>query len=562
MAEQVLRCFPMSIAYHETGKIGDVLRKEQTATASGSLVAIVDDLESNRTFLEHLAGLLPEIKRVATFPSAERALVAFSEDPPDLVITDFNMPGMNAAEFLEALRQIPALQDIPVIVVSSHSETEKRHRALLAGATDFLMVPLDTVEFKARTRNLLRLSQHQKILRSQSLSLRSELVETRYESMQTRHRFMSIIDCVPALVFAVSADGEGVFANQYCFDLLGVEGEEGLRRVQGLAAEVNGAAAGMSSQGHWPRSAELCLKRADGREQTFLVIAKPAGGRLKEGLTVYTGIEISQLKDTEQSLRKAKDEAEVANRAKSAFLSNMTHEIRTPLNAIIGFTDAIHSEIHGPLNNDRYREYVGDIQSSAGHLLTIINEILDFSQIEANRHVVRLNRFSLSRCLASVKSLLKSQLDQRGNRLELDGIPDLALRSDQQKLIQVFLNIVTNANNSMEGGAIRIAVADAAPDGLVMTVTDQGSGMDEAELALAVTEFGQLSTSAFISSEHPGTGLGLPISIGLMTLLGGRLEIDSAKKTGTAVRIVLPPSALADAEPPQAPASAQTPEGG
>lgn len=557
----------MSITYHETGKSGDLLRKRQSAVLPGSFVAIIDDLESNRTFLEHLAGLLPEIRRVATFASAERALVAFGKDPPDLVITDFNMPGMNAAEFLEAFRQVPELQDIPVIVVSSHSETEKRHRALLAGATDFLMVPFDTVEFKARTRNLLRLSQHQKILRSQSLSLRSELVETRHKSMQSRNRFMSIIDCVPALVFAVDASGECVFANQYCFDLLGLQqGEEGLRGVQALAVTVDGAAGGASASS--ARSAEISLTRQGGREQTFLVIAKPAGGHLKEELTVYSGIEISRLKDTEQSLRKAKDEAEVANRAKSAFLSNMTHEIRTPLNAIIGFTDLIHGEIHGPLNNSRYREYIGDIQASAQHLLGIINEILDFSQIEANRHIVRLSRFSLLECLANVNSLLKSQLEERGNWLDLAGIPDLTVESDQQKLTQVFLNILTNANKSMEGGAIRVSAARPSPDGFTVTVTDHGSGMDGTELALAVTEFGRLSTSAFISREHPGTGLGLPISIGFMSLLGGRLEIESAKGEGTSVRIVLPRSAVVDAgtrEPQDSnrgPRPAQTPQGG
>lgn len=537
----------MSIAYRETGASEDLLRKKRRGAGSGSFVAIIDDLESNRTFLEHLASLLPEIKRVATFASAKRALAAFGEDPPDLVITDFNMPGMNAVEFLEAFRQLPELQDIPVIVVSSHSETEKRHRALLAGATDFLRVPLDTIEFEARTRNLLRLSQHQKILRWQSRSLRSELVETRQKSAQTRQRFMSIIDCVPALVFAVNAAGDCVFANQYCFDLLGLEqGEEGLRGVQRLAGKVNDAAAGASASEARSRSAEISLPGPDGREQTFLVIARPAGGRVKEALTVYSGIEISQLKDTEQSLRKAKDGADVANRAKSAFLSNMTHEIRTPLNAIIGFTDAIHSEIHGPLNNSRYRGYIGDIQASARHLLAIINDILDFSQIEANRHTVRLNRFSLRKSLLDVKSLLKTQLDERGNWLELAGIPDLTISTDPQKLSQVFLNILTNANKSMEGGAIRMSAAQTSADGVIVTVTDHGSGMDADELALAVTEFGRLSTSAFISSEHPGTGLGLSISIGFMTLLGGRLEIESTKGAGTSVRIVLPRCIVAD----------------
>jgi two-component system, cell cycle sensor histidine kinase PleC len=352
---------------------------------------------------------------------------------------------------------------------------------------------------------------------------------------------MSIIDCVPALVFAVNEAGECVFANQYCLDLLAPQqGEAGLRGVQRLAARFNGAASGAWAADHQSRSAEITLTGRDGREHTFLVIAKPAGGRLDEGLTVYSGIEISQLKETEQSLRNAKDEAEVANRAKSAFLSNMTHEIRTPLNAIIGFTDAIHSEIHGPLNNSRYRGYIGDVQTSARHLLAIVSEILDFSQIEANRHTVRPSQFSLAQCLLDVQILLKGQLDERGNWLELSGIPALTIETDHRKLTQVFLNIVTNANNSMEGGPIRISAARSPPDGLIVTIADQGAGMDEAELALAVTEFGRLSPSAFISSERPGTGLGLPISIGLMTLLGGAIEIESAKGAGTLVRIVLP----------------------
>jgi signal transduction histidine kinase/DNA-binding NarL/FixJ family response regulator len=502
-----------------------------------AFVAIIDDQESSRSYLEDLSARLPEIKRVASLASAERALATFGDDPPDLVIANIDMPGMNAAEFLEAFRLTPKFQHIPVIVVSHHGETEKRHRALLAGATDFLMLPLDPIEFKARTRSLLRLSQHQKLQHAQSLPPRGELVEARQKSAQTRHRFISVMDCVPALVFAVDAAGECVFANQYCLDLLGLPpGKDGLRGVQPLVAKMNGA----SGSDARSRSAEISVTRKDGRVETFLVVPKPGGGRLNEGLTVYSGIEISQFKETEQGLHKAKDEAEAANQAKSAFLSNMTHEIRTPLNAIIGFSDVIHSEIHGPLNNSRYREYIGDIQSSARLLLGIIDDVLDFSHIEANHHIARLSRFSLPQCLANANSLLKSQLDERGNWLELVGIPDLTIETDQQKLTQILLNILTNANNSMMGGAIRILATRPSSDGLIVTVADQGAGMTEAELALAMTKFGRQSRSAFISSECPGTGLGLPISIGFMTLLGGRLEIDSAKGEGTSVRIVLP----------------------
>ena len=158
-------------------------------------------------------------------------------------------------------------------------------------------------------------------------------------------------------------------------------------------------------------------------------------------------------------------------------------------------------------------------------------------------------------------------MHERGNRLELAGIPDLTISSDQQKLTQVFLNVLTNANSSMEGGVIRISAVRTPPDGLIVTIADQGRGMDEAELALAVTEFGRQSISAYISSEHPGTGLGLPISIGFMALLGGRLDIESVKGEGTSVRIVLPRCEAAErlADPQgsaNATAPARTPQGG
>lgn len=488
---------------------------------------------------------LPEIRQVLTFQSAGEALAAFRAAPPDLIITDFNMPGMNGLEFLEALRQRPDLEEVPVIVVSSHAETEKRHRALQAGATDFLMVPFDTFEFQARTRNLLRLSLHQKALKSQSLSLRSELLETRHLSMQTRHRFTSIIDSVPALVFAVNAARECVFANQYCFDFLGISGDQGLWGTQLLAGKVAAGDTNAFADGQLA-AREISLTGLDQREHIFLVLPRPVnGGGPEQDLIVYSGIEISQLKETERSLRYAKDEAEVANRAKSAFLSNMTHEIRTPLNAIIGFTDMICNELHGPIGNEKYKVYLQDVQSSASHLLAVINEILDFSQIEAKRYEPNLSRFSLRECLAEIRHLTMLQVSSHRNGLNIEAIPDLTIHSDRQKLTQVLLNIITNANNSMREGLISIAAAQGLDGGLIITIDDNGPGMDENELALAVTEFGRVSSSAFISRDHPGTGLGLPISIGFMKLLGGDLDIQSQKGVGTTVRVCLPEVAVA-----------------
>jgi signal transduction histidine kinase/DNA-binding NarL/FixJ family response regulator len=522
-------------------KTDDFSNKRLGDECFNSSIAIIDDLESNRSFLEHLARRLPDVKQVSVYSSATEALRGFEKAPPDVVITDFNMPGMNAVEFLKEFRQRPERQDIPVIVISSQNESENRHQALLSGATDFLMVPFDTFEFQARARNLLRLSLHQKSLKSKSVSLHSELVETRKSSLETQHRFTSIIDSVPALVFALDENRECVFANTFCFDFLGISPDAGLAKVQFLAEKVidqNESVSGKPTD----LSHEICLTGKDGQEHVFLIMPRRIEiGEAGRNLVVYSGIEISQLKLTEHSLRRAKDDAEAANRAKSAFLSNMTHEIRTPLNAIIGFTDAICNELHGPIGSEIYKSYLLDIQSSANHLLSVINEILDFSQIESQRYVVNIASFFLKDCLEEIQTLTKQQLKSRKNTLIIDEIPDLELRSDPQKLRQVLLNIVTNANKATQSGTVRILIRhDRRAEQLILTIADDGIGMDEREMALAVTEFGRAMTSAFVSNGHSGTGLGLPISIRLMKLLGGRVEIESQKDVGTTVRIFIP----------------------
>jgi two-component system cell cycle sensor histidine kinase PleC len=504
-----------------------------------SSIAIIDDLESNRSFLEHLAWRQPGVRYVMTFASAVDALASFASTPPDLVITDFHMPVMNAVDFLDRFRAVPEFQDVPVIVISSQNETRNRHRALLSGATDFLMVPFDPLEFQARTHNLMTLSLHQKTLRRQSRNLRSELLETMHRSQKTQNRFTSIIDSVPALVFTVNGEGQVVFANQYCFEFFGILSRLGLRGVQFLADRIREIEQ-QSEPGAAQPPREVPLTGLDGNEHIFLVIPNAIDGEDGEVLTVYSGIEITQLKATERSLRHAKNEAEAANRAKSAFLSNMTHEIRTPLNAIIGFSDAIENELHGPIGNVLYKEYLRDIQVSARHLLTIINEILDFSQIEAQRQAINLSCFSLKTCLEEVRILTKMQLKQAHNQLIIDDVPDIRLYTDHQKLSHVFINLVSNANGATQGGVIRVSAAMSSDGGTVVTISDNGIGMDKEELALAVTEFGRAVAPAFVSDGLTGTGLGLPISIRLMQLLGGDLRVESEKGVGTKARVILP----------------------
>jgi two-component system cell cycle sensor histidine kinase PleC len=172
------------------------------------------------------------------------------------------------------------------------------------------------------------------------------------------------------------------------------------------------------------------------------------------------------------------------------------------------------------------------------------DEILDFSQIEAERYSIDVSRFDLRDCLANVVHIVEPQLTANGNRLLIEDTPDLRLLTDQRKLVQVLLNLVTNANQATRGGTVRVSVEQQPDGGAMIAISDNGVGMNEDELALAITEFGRAMTSAFVSDGHWGTGLGLPISIGLTKLLDGALTIESEKGAGTAVRVTLPATAV------------------
>jgi signal transduction histidine kinase len=522
----------------------------------GSFIAIVGGLDSNRAFLARLARTLSEAGRVSTLASASDALYAFRRDPPDLIIADFHPRGMSAAAFLAEFREPGPLEDIPVIVISSEAKPESRCQALLNGAADFLAVPFDTLEFQARARNHLRLSLHRKLLRKQSFTLRNKLAETRLRSLKafqrTRERFAAIIDCIPALIFAVDGLGDCVFANAYCYDFLGSSPDSGLIGAQKLANAVAQAAA-MRPFAQAPSGAEIRLIGRDSQEHSFLVVARTIPGKTRpECLTIYSGVEISALKQTESELRKARCEAEAAKKTKSAFLANMSHEIRTPLNAIIGFASIMRNELFGPMRNERYRDYVLDIEDSASDLLVIIDEILDFSQIEAGQGRLALRDFSLLGCFGEVVRLLEGQVRARKNSLVVEAAEDFKLRSDSRKLGQVFINILSNANSFMNGGRIAVSCSQAPSGELALIIEDNGIGMGEEELAIAMQDFGRVSASAFLSRDQPGAGLGLPISIGLMKLLGGRLDIESRKGQGTMVRLTLPQSAILGKTPVKA----------
>ena len=246
------------------------------------------------------------------------------------------------------------------------------------------------------------------------------------------------------------------------------------------------------------------------------------------------------LADKAVELREARDQANAANYAKSQFLALVSHEIRTPLNAIIGFSDIIAQQAFGPQAGARYQSYAKDILASGKHLLTLINDILDLSKIEAGRFELNEEVFavdaSVERCLA----LFREKIDEK--RLRMSYAPSgLHLYADERAFKQILINFLSNAVKfTPEGG--RIWISCRADDSVfTLEVRDSGCGIDEKDLGRVLEPFGQ-AASALRSSE--GTGLGLSISKSLAELHGGTLSIGPAEVKGTRVLLKLAASRL------------------
>ncbi len=247
------------------------------------------------------------------------------------------------------------------------------------------------------------------------------------------------------------------------------------------------------------------------------------------------------LEATTASLQSALEAAAASSQAKSQFLATMSHELRTPLNAIIGFSELMREQSLGALGNPRYIEYAGDIHDSGNHLLSLINDVLDFSKAEAGR--LELNEEPLD-VVATLKDCIRlTTLDAREAGIEVatelpGSLPTVV--ADARRLKQIVLNLLSNALKfTPSGGRLRISVA-LDEGGLALRFADTGVGMSAEQIPIAMEAFGQVDSR--LSRKYQGTGLGLPLSQHLARAHGGALTIDSRPGEGTTVTLHLPAS--------------------
>ncbi len=243
------------------------------------------------------------------------------------------------------------------------------------------------------------------------------------------------------------------------------------------------------------------------------------------------------MRNQKDDLKIAMDKAQTANKAKSDFLARMSHELRTPLNAIIGYSEMLMEEADDD-GLETYSEDLSKINSSGGHLLTLINDILDLSKIEAGKMELFVEEFEYENLLKQIEATAKPLVEKNGNKLIITSkINNLNLKNDQTKVRQILFNMLSNAAKFTDKGTVTLVVK-LEKENIRFDVIDTGIGMNKKQLDKVFEEFTQAETST--SKKYGGTGLGLPISKKMTEMMGGHIEVSSEKGKGTTFSIIIP----------------------
>ena len=551
----------MTATLHESAVLAERASRDERVN-----ILLVDDRAENLLALE--AILEPLGERTVRAHSGDEALKCLLTEDFAVILLDVQMPGLNGFETAELIKSRERTRYIPIIFLTAISKDEAYvFRGYSVGAVDYMSKPFQPDVLRSKVAVFVDLYRKQRQLKEQESLLHEAAVRqielehrARFlaQEARTAHIVSTAMDAIVVLdaqrhIEVFNAAAERMFGRSAA-DVIGrpveqVVADEQLDRALTIASKegADSSKSELSSLfGHrstgekFPLEVSVsCLDVAGDR--SYAIIARDVTDRARAQEALRTQAEslaenAAELRELNNELKERQEELERAMTARNRFYASMSHELRTPINAIIGYNTLLLDHIYGPLN-DKQTHGLERTHKAANHLLELVNDVLDLSKIEAGKIELTLQPVPFPGTIEDLFVTVRPLADEHATELHLniDGGPK-AIISDPRRVRQILLNLLSNAIKFGRGQPIEVDLSLGAADHIEVAVTDHGEGIEPDDLPRIFDEFVQLSNS----QQLGGTGLGLPISKRLATLLGGELRVTSERGKGSTFLLKLP----------------------
>ncbi len=450
----------------------------------------------------------------------------------------------------ESLDRQPSWSDVPIVILTGEDELSGALPRALRGVAEKGNVTL--LERPVRVTTLTTVIRSGLRARQRQLDVRAHLQQRQADETFLREsemRLRAAVQSAPYPLMLHASDGEILQLSEAWMDLTGyystpvttTDEWASLAFAESGEASIlpRGSDAYDQPEGESLRLGEHTVRTADGTDHIW-DFHRVALGSVPDGrrLWLTAAIDVTEYKHLVESERAARKEAEEANAAKSQFLATMSHELRTPLNAIAGYSQLLRLELRGPITPEQ-RDDLERIDRSQRHLLSLINDVLNFAKIEAGHVAVESTAMGLSQVMDSLREFVEPQLREKGLKFTMArDIPDAKACGDPDKVRQILINLLSNAIKfTPSGGCIDLKCHEDAKM-LYICVVDTGLGIPQDKLEAIFEPFVQVNRD--YASKHEGTGLGLSISRDLARRMGGDLTATSELGKGSEFVLSLP----------------------
>ena len=530
-------------------------------------ILLVDDRTENLLALE--AILEPLGENLVRAHSGDEALKCLLTDEYAAILLDVQMPGLNGFETAELIKSRERTRFVPIIFLTAISKEEEYvFRGYSVGAVDYMSKPFQPDVLRSKVAVFVDLYRKQGQLKRQErllheAAIREVELEHRAQLLAQEARLAQILGTAMDAILVLDSDRRISLFNSAAEGMFGRPGRTVIgrdatalfadgdlehvlatmtptHRVEPAQWELHAFNGVRANGDRFPMEASVsCLDV--GGECSYTLIARDITERQRNEEALRTQAmslerNAAELRELNETLHARQEALEHAITARNRFYASMSHELRTPINAIIGYNTLLLDHIYGPLN-DKQAHGLQRTHKAANHLLELVNDVLDLSKIEAGKIELTLQPVSFPAIIEDLFVTVRPLADEHATPLELrvDGEPK-SIVSDPRRVRQILLNLLSNAIKFGRGQPILVEVGLAATDSIEVSVTDRGEGIDPDDMPRIFDEFVQLSNS----QQLGGTGLGLPISKRLASLLGGDLCVISTRGAGSTFRLTLP----------------------